>query len=81
MTEYENEGRDLLESMGVATERRRVKDYPDILDAIQMADLLQISKKTAYRILQENKLPFLRIGKQYRIPKSSVLRFLRLMEK
>ena len=61
--------------------QRKMKDFPDILDVSQMAQLLRVSKKTAYKILSENRIICLRIGRQYRIPKANVMRYLRMATK
>jgi excisionase family DNA binding protein len=62
------------------TGRNRIRDYPDILDVSQMAQLLLVSKKTAYKILGEDKIAFIRVGHQYRIPKANIIRYLRIIE-
>ena len=59
---------------------KRIKDYPDILDVSQMARLLSVSKKTAYKFLAEERVAYIRVGHQYRIPKMNVIRYLRMME-
>ena len=59
---------------------KRIKDYPDILDVSQMAQLFSVSKKTAYKFLVEDKIAYIRVGHQYRIPKMNVIRYLRMIE-
>jgi len=59
---------------------KRIKDYPDILDVSQMAQLLSVSKKTAYKFLAEDRIASIRVGHQYRIPKKNVMRYLRMIE-
>ena len=54
------------------------KDYPDILDVEQMSKLLSISKKTAYRLLKEGAVASLKIGREYKIPKVNIIRYLRI---
>lgn len=54
------------------------KEYPDILDVIQMSELLKISKKTAYRLLGQGKIDCLKVGREYKIPKANVIRYLRI---
>jgi len=53
----------------------RFRDYPDILDIGQMCELLGISTKTGYRLLRENKIEHLKVGRSYRIPKIHVLAY------
>ena len=63
----------------VCDDSKRIKDYPDILDVAQMAQLLSVSKKTAYKFLAENRIAHIRVGHQYRIPKMNVIRYLRMI--
>jgi len=67
-----------MESSTNRVKSNRIRDYPDILDVSQMAQLLHVSKKTAYKILGENRIHCLRIGRQYRIPKANIIRYLRM---
>ena len=67
-----------MESCTISVKSKRIKDYPDILDVSQMAQLLHVSKKTAYKILGENRIHCLRIGRQYRIPKANIMRYLKM---
>ena len=68
-----------MESAVITGNEKRLTDYPDILDVEQMAKLLRVSKKTAYKVLNENRIAYIRIGHQYRIPKTNVLRYLRFL--
>jgi len=54
------------------------KEYPDILDVGQMSKLLSVSKKTAYRLLQEGAVASLKVGREYKIPKINIIRYLRI---
>ena len=56
------------------------REYPDILDVVQMAELLHISKKTAYKILGQNKISCLKVGREYKIPKANIIRYLRIAD-
>ena len=67
-----------MESSAISMKGKKMKEYLDILDVSQMAQLLHVSKKTAYKILSENRIHCLRIGRQYRIPKASIIRYLRM---
>jgi len=67
-----------MESSAINVKGKQMKEYPDILDVSQMAQLLHISKKTAYKILGENRIHCLRIGRQYRIPKANIIHYLRI---
>lgn len=53
-----------------------LKSYPDVLDIQQVAKVLGVSTKTSYRLLREGAINHLKIGRNYRIPKAYLLRFL-----
>ena len=52
------------------------KNYPDVLDIVKMCELLSIGPKKAYRLLKENRIDHLKIGRVYRIPKINVIDYL-----
>ena len=58
------------------TEVRNFKHYPDILTVSQLAKLLGVSKKTAYKILADKKILCIKIGRAYKIPKRNVMKYL-----
>ena len=43
----------------------------------QMCDALRISTKTGYKLLHEGKIPAMKIGRSYRIPKAHLFTYLR----
>ncbi len=45
---------------------------PDLLTAHQLAEYLQLSKRTIYRLVDRNQIPAVRVGGQWRFPKSAV---------
>lgn len=55
------------------------KEYPDILTVEQMSGLLDISTKTAYKLLSDGEIPCLKVGRQYKIPKVNVLVYLKIL--
>ena len=57
---------------------RVLREYPDILTVEEMSQALGISTKTGYRLLRENKIEHLKVGRSYRIPKAHLLAYLRL---
>ena len=57
---------------------RVLKEYPDILTVEEISQALGISTKTGYRLLRENKIEHLKVGRSYRIPKAHLLAYLRL---
>ena len=52
------------------------KDYPDVLNVEDMSRILNISVKTVYKILQEQSVEYLKIGREYRIPKINLIKYL-----
>ncbi|MCL2776107.1 MAG: helix-turn-helix domain-containing protein [Oscillospiraceae bacterium] len=54
------------------------KGYPDILDVKQVSELLGVSTKTVYRLLRENTINSLKVGREFRIPKVNVLRYVKI---
>jgi excisionase family DNA binding protein len=58
--------------------RIMLKRYPDVLDMKQMCEILGISLKTGYGLIQENKIECLKVGRSYRIPKPFLLSYLRI---
>ncbi len=58
--------------------RSVLKDYPDILTVEEMSKALGISTKTGYRLLRENKIEHLKVGRTYRIPKAHLLTYMRI---
>ena len=54
------------------------KEYPDVLDVKQVSKLLGVSTKTVYRILRDGRLESLKIGREFRIPKVNVMRYVKV---
>ena len=44
----------------------------------QMCDALRISTKTGYKLLHEGKIPAIKIGRSYRIPKAHLFTYLQI---
>lgn len=55
-----------------------LKNYPDVMDASQVCEVLGISTKTGYALLRSGKIDCLRVGRSYRIPKVNLLVYLRV---
>ena len=53
--------------------RMSYEDYPDVLNAEQIAMLLGISRSGAYQLLNRADFPTLQIGKRKLAPKDKVL--------
>ena len=54
------------------------KGYPDVLDVQQVSTILGVSTKTVYRLLREGTLNSLKVGREFRIPKVFVLKYLKV---
>lgn len=50
--------------------------YGDVVTVTQLAEMLCISKKIAYSMLKAEQIPYQKIGRIYRIPKSAVEDFM-----
>ena len=56
------------------------KEFPDVVDVDQMSQMLGISTKTGYRLLQENKIMHFKVGRTYKIPKLHILAYLHVLQ-
>lgn len=53
------------------------EDYPDVVEVDDLRKMLGgISKKLAYRLLAEQEIKSVRVGRSYRIPKICVIEYL-----
>jgi len=52
--------------------------YPDVLDVKQMSEILKVSTKTCYSILKRGEIIYRKVGREYRIPKSSIKKYLQI---
>ena len=50
--------------------------YDGVLTVANLQEILGIGRNTVYELLSSGKIPALRIGKQWRIPKDAVLHYL-----
>ncbi len=51
-------------------------DYPDIVNLMQMRKMLGgISNTLAYRMLREKKINSKKVGREYKIPKVNVIKY------
>ena len=52
-------------------------NYPDIVDISQMRKMLgNIGITLAYKVLKEKRIKSIKIGREYRIPKSCIIEYL-----
>ena len=53
-----------------------LNDYPDVLSIEQMCAILRISTKTGYKLLNDNKITCIKVGRAYRVTKVHILSYL-----
>jgi len=54
-------------------------EYPDVVNVDELCKMLGgIGRKSAYALLREKKIGSVKVGRSYRIPKLSVIRYLEL---
>lgn len=53
-----------------------LENYHDVLNIKDMCTALRIGRKTAYRLLHEGKIPYRRIGRNYKISKQAIVSYL-----
>ena len=58
-----------------------LKNYPDILNISDMCAILNISEKTAYKLLKEGKITSMKVGRTYRIPKVHILAYMKIIDR
>ena len=56
------------------------KEYPDLMDIHQMSRALGISTKTGYKLIREEKITAMKVGRSFRIPKFHLLKYLKVMD-
>lgn len=54
-------------------------EYPDVVTVEQMAQMLGVGRKTAYKIVNDGLIPCLMVGRIYRIPKQNILKYLKIL--
>ena len=53
-------------------------EYPDVVDVSQLRKMLGgVGSKAAYKLLHEGRIRYMKIGRGFRIPKASVIQFVR----
>ena len=52
------------------------EELPAVLSMEELRTLLQISRNTAYALVRSGRIPSIRAGRQFRIPKTAVLEYL-----
>ncbi len=52
------------------------KDYPDVVNVKQIADMLQIGTVLAYKLVTSGAIKSRKVGREYKISKTTVTQFL-----
>lgn len=63
------------------TVKRNLRSYPDALTVADVAEILQVSTKTVYNKIKVGKLFSVRLGRENRISKSSLMNYMQTAEK
>lgn len=72
----DNENKAIQYYNEMLTENNTFKNYPDIVNVEQMTEMLNIGRNTAYKLLDNNEIKSIRIGRTHRIPKMNVIAYL-----
>ncbi|MCL2821570.1 MAG: helix-turn-helix domain-containing protein [Oscillospiraceae bacterium] len=72
-----NESIEIINSSHDYSVRPMLENQPDVMDVNQMSQVLGVSTKTGYSLLNDGKIAFLKIGRSYRIPKSKLLDYMK----
>lgn len=75
-SDNENKDKDTQSYNEMLTENNTFKDYPDIVNVEQMTEMLKIGRNTAYKLLDNNEIKSIRIGRTHKIPKMNVIAYL-----
>ena len=58
-----------------------LKDYPTALTVDEAAEILRVSTKTIYKLIDEKALPAVKVGRAFRIAKADIISYLRRKDK
>lgn len=50
--------------------------YPDVVNTNQLKDMLGIGITLAYRLVKQNIIKSIKVGREYKIPKTNVIAYL-----
>ena len=50
--------------------------YNDVVNVKQLAEMLDIGNTLVYRLVKQNTIQSIKIGRQYKIPKANVISYL-----
>lgn len=55
---------------------KSLSDYPEALTAAETAEILRVSIKTVYKLIKDNNLPAVQVGREKRIAKNQLIDYL-----
>ncbi|MFS0782087.1 DNA-binding protein [Bacillus sp. 1P06AnD] len=55
---------------------KHIEEYPLILTAVHISEILMISKPTAYEIMEQSTFPLIRISRTKRVQKDAFFKWL-----
>jgi excisionase family DNA binding protein len=55
---------------------RRIIDYPDVLTVEEVMEILQIGRRSTYKLIHANEIRHFKIGIKIRVPKQCVIDYL-----
>ena len=55
-----------------------LKEYPDVLNVEQVSMILGVCAKTTYKLLREQKIEYIKVGRALRIAKINLLSYLKI---
>lgn len=50
--------------------------YPDVVNIRELKDMLDIGITLAYRLVRENRIKSIKVGREYKIPKANIISYL-----
>lgn len=53
-----------------------LENYSDVLNPSDLIEILDVGKNTIYKLLKSNSIQNIKIGKQYKIPKPFLIKYL-----
>jgi excisionase family DNA binding protein len=56
--------------------KRLLQEFPDVLDVNHVSEIIGVSTKMIYRLLNEGKIKSLKVGRSFKIPKHYLLQYL-----
>ena len=55
------------------------KEYPDVMDVKQVSALLGVSTKTVYKLIRDGSLSSMKVGREFRVPKVSIMQYAKIL--